>query len=791
MTSIEALARTGRGILWPTAMLLGWLGIARAAETPSSPPSAEYSESLKLVSDASVKESLGRQKNLNFGGVRIDGEKSDASLSALTADQIADAVATRVPTPNLDADTIGGELQLTSRRAYDQKEQTLRANAALSYDPLIGKHVPDASITFGRSFGKLRQFGYLATFEHDQGRDADQDVRLDWSPRTTQLSRFDVSQLRQAYATTNFNGMFDWKLGDNSFVFVRADTKFRTQRDRGRSLGYDLPGLADSTPENEILLPEATLRRSVEETRERNRMHALSAGANHARDPWLIELRLTHRAARDRVTDRRTYDFAEVNLPVLYQRPAPEFPKITAPAGGLPGDLALQTLDELQIHRGDDRVSDDVASADFTRTPGEKAGTVRLKFGGKARLQRTTRDVSHDVYEGAGTGLRVGDVRESGDDEVVLSGRYRLQGFPSLDALRHVFETEPGRFALNESKTRGDTDPARFDVRQRILAAYAMATSPIGKTRLVVGARVEHTASEFGGYEVTFDEEARYESTRALAARSDFTNFFPGIHASRELSGKVTLYVAWTRSIRRPEYTDIVPARRISRFERTIDEGNANLEPALYTNYDVAVDYAYRDDGRVSLEMFHREIGNPTLTRRTELLEGPFAGYERTRPENGGSARIQGAQLTCRQEFSAFADRLTGLAIEINYTHQRSRQSLEDRPGEDLVLTALPTHELAVTLSYDHGPYYLSLDMTRLSRSVASLGSDPGEDVFVRDLTNWDATLSREFPRGIRVFLEIQNLNAVPDRTYAGDPSRPKWYGRDSREYRVGVKWAM
>jgi hypothetical protein len=96
------------------------------------------------------------------------------------------------------------------------------------------------------------------------------------------------------------------------------------------------------------------------------------------------------------------------------------FPIVATPAGGQPGDVALQSLGELQVHRGDDRVSDDVASVDLTRTPGEKAKPVRLKFGGKVRLQRTTSEVSHDVYEGAGAGVRIADVRSSGDNNSIL-----------------------------------------------------------------------------------------------------------------------------------------------------------------------------------------------------------------------------------------------------------------------------------------------------------------------------------------------------------------------------------
>jgi len=114
------------------------VGITRAvAAAETNPPAAAgtYREKVDLVTDASVADSLSRQKNLSFSSVRIDGETSEMSLSALTADQIENAEATKVPTPDLDADAVGGLLQLTSRPSFLQKGRTLRGSLELSYDP--------------------------------------------------------------------------------------------------------------------------------------------------------------------------------------------------------------------------------------------------------------------------------------------------------------------------------------------------------------------------------------------------------------------------------------------------------------------------------------------------------------------------------------------------------------------------------------------------------------------------------------------------------------------------------
>ncbi|MEX2044555.1 MAG: TonB-dependent receptor, partial [Opitutus sp.] len=177
------------------------------------------------------------------------------------------------------------------------------------------------------------------------------------------------------------------------------------------------------------------------------------------------------------------------------------------------------------------------------------------------------------------------------------------------------------------------------------------------------------------------------------------------------------------------------------------------------------------------------------LTRRTILGDGQFAGYERTRPENGGRAQLQGLELTLEQELEAFHQNLKGIEFQVHYTYQDSRQSVEDRAGESLPLTGRPTHELAVQLAYDRGGYYASVELEHTSRTLDSIGRNADEDRIVPSRNDWNLSLSREFRKGLRVFLDVKNLTALAERRYRGDTSRPDSYALDLREYRLGMKW--
>jgi TonB-dependent receptor len=778
-------------------VFLGLLVGAPSLDAQSAPPARAaapadtYREKVDLVSDASVEESLARQNNIDFDSVRIDGEKSGVSLSALSADQVLAAVATKVPTPDLDADAVGGLLQLTTRRAYEQKRRTLRGSVGLFHDPMAEAIDPEMVVTVGSTFGSRQRAGYLASLEHKSEHDADEDIGLEWDGRAGELDRFTISDTRDVVREVNFSGTVDHKWGDKAFGFVRSDFGTNTSRSRSRSLQFDLPANPGQRPASATPIAGVRLRRSVDDESERETEWTIATGGGYRGEEWTIDSRLTHTSENGRVLHEYDFDFLQSGLAALYRHDEPAYPQVIGPAGENLGSASQQVLDELEVHRGTDRETDSVASVDLARLWQETPTPFSLKFGAKARLQRTRRDHLSEIYEPAGPGFSVADAGAPADSRSILEGRYNLAGFPDVGAARRVFETQPFRFQRNEDKTRSDTDPSNYDVRQSIYAGYAMANLTAMGLRWVVGARVEQTAARFLGNEVTFDETGAYENTSAVTARRSYTHIFPGVHASRQLGKRWTVFASWTQSIRRPEYVDLVPSRSVSRSDREIDEGNPELKPTLYTNYDAAVDVNYGKEGSVSLELFHRSIRDPRTRRRTILTNGAFAGYERSRPENGGNAELQGAQLSWSQGLAFVSPRLEGLELEVNATYQRSRQTVETRPAEKLPLGDRPELELSVQLSYNHGPYYLSAEMERTSGSLDSLGSASSEDRYFNPRTSWDLSLSRQLGKGLRVFAEVANVTQQPDRSYEGDRLHPSLYSRRVRDYRVGLKWEL
>lgn len=759
-----------------------------AAATGAPPERETRSEKVELLRDGSVAESLSRKIDVGFGSVRIDGEKSSVPLSSLTADQVLAAETTKVPTPDLDADAVGGLLQLTSRRAYDQKAPVVRASLGAGYDALTGQFNPEGSVTFGRALGRKAQLGFVLTGSGQRETRHNEGIDLDWDSSVAGgvLEEISLGEDDSIESELAFNGLLDWKLGEKSAAQIRASYTIEKEEGTERSLAYRLENRRQpATSASEV-------ERTFEEESERATSLTLATSLAHKAERWEMDARVSHTLDRNETPDSRSYEFRQNGVGIDYAVIDPRFPRISNRPGARPDDPALFFLDEFQRHREEERESDSVASLDLKLREVGGWKTAWAKIGTKFRALRTDKIEANDVFGASGAGIRLAEVVGLARNDDFLGGRYALHTFPDGPALRELFAAQPGRFERDIDATRSDTDPANYEVRQDVFANYAMASLALGRrTRVLAGARMERTANTFVGYEVVFDANGRYEATNRLGATGAYTNWFPGVHVTHSLGPKLDLFASWTQSIRRPDYDQLVPARRVDRSSRELEEGNPSLRPTLYTNIDVAVEFAYHASGRLAFEGFHRDITDTLLERRARLAGGVFDGYERQRPENGGGASLRGFEVKWKQELSVIGEVLTGVEIEANYTHTDSVQEIANRAGERISLADLPKHDLTLQLAYERGGFFSSVEMNYQSRRLESVAGGRADDRFHPSRVQWDVSLSYELNERWRLFLDVENVTQAPSRSYEGTPGRVEDYALEPRGFRFGVKWEM
>lgn len=219
-------------------------------------------------------------------------------------------------------------------------------------------------------------------------------------------------------------------------------------------------------------------------------------------------------------------------------------------------------------------------------------------------------------------------------------------------------------FVVNEVESAENNIEDDYDIDEKILSLYGMASVDVGeKLTLMGGVRVEMTDVEVAANQFTafFDFEDDFGSNPPCdtfvegvdsycleknKATFSYDDVFPNVQLTYRITENLQLRMAYTGSIGRPNFEDTAP---VTRMETTLDEDgvldevrarvrNPSLVPYLANNYDISLEY-YTDWGAAfSVAGFHKEIDNPiySFESRDRDYSDPDDGFLDKDPNGDG-----------------------------------------------------------------------------------------------------------------------------------------------------------
>src|SRR5690606_27313391 len=207
---------------------------------------------------------------------------------------------------------------------------------------------------------------------------------------------------------------------------------------------------------------------------------------------------------------------------------------------------------------------------------------------------------------------------------------------------------------------------ANFDVKENVFAGYAMLDQQFSdKFSILAGVRLEHTSINSEGNELIFNEDGDVEDINILKYESSYTNILPGVHLKYDLSDNTILRFAWTNTLARPNYVDLVPFQEINNEDEEIFLGNSELDPTTSMNFDVMAEHYFKSVGIVSGGLFYKDIKDFIYVRQTENADG----YEVYQPFNGEGATVFGAELSFQRRLDFLPGFAKNFSIYLNYTY--------------------------------------------------------------------------------------------------------------------------
>ncbi|MBE8717083.1 TonB-dependent receptor [Cellvibrio polysaccharolyticus] len=221
-----------------------------------------------------------------------------------------------------------------------------------------------------------------------------------------------------------------------------------------------------------------------------------------------------------------------------------------------------------------------------------------------------------------------------------------------------------------------------------------------------IGVRVVRTEMTADGFLVYPDftlnqaEEKPFNApSEFLSAENSYTNVLPSLNLRMQLRDDVFLRFAASQAISRPDFSQLKSFRNLEASFRDGQNAESNipasevrlsstaknpyLKPIEADQFDVSAEWYFDDKGGMIYgTLFHKSL---TGIIRDSVVRETYNGwdYNVTRPENVGSAKINGFELGYNQFFDMLPAPWDGLGLQVNYTYIDSSTNIPDAADAD------------------------------------------------------------------------------------------------------------
>lgn len=729
-----------------------------------------------------------RLNSITVNGERVpsaEAENREVQLDLIPADMIQAIEVSKALTPDMDGDAIGGSVNLVTRGAPPGTR--ISATLGSGYNFLRNEPMWIGSAVVGNRFldDKL---GVILSGSYNDHRLGSHNIEAEWDiddDGNAFVDEFDHRLYTIQRIRRSVSANLDYKFNDNHTLFLRSIYNHRDDwenRFRQRFARFDIQDDGTATARVRRQTKAGLDNDRIRNTRlEDQRTATIDLSGEH-----LIARRveLDWSVGYARASEERPHEryirFQSSDTPVTYDFSNPRKPDINvlSPDFGLDNFGFNEITEEFQWTR-----DTDINSRFNVLIPLNDGGLQSsIKFGGKLKFKNKLRDNEEFEFEPLTGGFETLAAVPNSDRTVsdYLAGDYRFGNFANTGFLGSLDLDNPALFEKVDLVE--DYLPGNFDANERVTAGYVMLNQNLtDRLFLLAGLRMESTYVDYEGFELILDEEGDLDSSQIQRISDDdsYLNVMPSVHLRYELGNSSILRAAWTNSIARPNYFDLVPYREVNLEDNELAEGNSDLNPTRSMNFDLMYERYFRNVGLLSAGVFYKDIEDFIYLFQTRDFQDPLSGRTFDRyfqPQNGEGGQLFGFEIAVQRQLDFLPGILRNFGAYANYTLTQSDVDLvrtEDGDvRENIDLPGTAEHTLNASLSYETSKFNARLSLNHTSDYIDELGDEAFFDRYYDTQTFLDANATYTVTPNIRIFMEANNLTNQPLRYYQGVSSR-------------------
>ena len=760
-------------------------------------PDANVGDALKRVPGITMQNDQGEARDIIIRGlapqlnsVMLNGERIPSAegdnrriqMDLIPADMIQTIQVNKAVTPDMDADAIGGAVNLVTRQAPSGLR--VSGTAASGFNFLSEEPIWTGALVIGDRVldDKLGMIFSASYNNHTFGSDNVEAVWVETDNFGPALDEFDIRTYTVQRVRRSASLNLDYKINSNHTLFLSSiynwrddwENRFR-YRASGMEDGYDdgsitqvAPGVFEGQAEVERQTKGGVDSDRVKNTRlEDQRMRNVTLRGEHFLNRLKLTWSGTYARASEERPDERYISFSDDDIPVRIDVRDPERPLVTSIAENQWRSLSLNEIfDEGQYTFEEDWN----ARIDIQLPLNEQ---VIFKAGGRYRSKFKKRENSYFNYTPTDPArfepMSNVPVRDLTKDDYLAGDQYDAGYYADEEFLGGLALRDPSQFTISDAPD--EYVPGNYSARENIYGGYAMFDYQLNpKLSVLGGLRLEHTDIDYTGF--SFDEET--EEIGTTEGSDGYTNVLPGLHFKYDVTENTIVRLAWTNTIARPNYFDLVPFQEFDPDEPALSAGNPNLVAAVSMNFDVMVENYFKSIGIVSAGGFYKDIDDFIYSRSIENFDARPLGIDATdiqfeTPENGGTAQVYGFEVSLQRQLDFLPGFFKGFGVYLNYTHTQSEtEGIQGREDDELPLPGTAENMFNASLSYETEKLVLRASLNFASDYIDELGSDAFNDRYYDRQTFLDLNGSYAFTPQFRFFFEVNNLTNQPLRFYQG-----------------------
>lgn len=727
---------------------------------------------------------------------------------------------TKVPTPDMNADSIGGSINLVSKSAFDRvagrvftysiggvyrlKFHAPTSNRLRQPFPGVG---PALNFSYSDVYGQERRLGVILTASAYGQPGGDTATFVDRQARTEDpvyISRLRVPRPSVAdILRTAYSAKVDYKLSDATtlslagtytwyyqFTDIRTHDLVPTQTiatldANGNRVGNGVidprytntfTRIYQSTGNSATLTASATDRVSLGYQLQPSVTHKfpgllIDYGGSYSGSITYFDTMDENRHYNSRPKGSVSTRLTNIGWDADATRSA-GWPSFTQTAG--PDMYELNNYGALTLSHPDRGGVDEVVTGRFNLKKGIDAGGAPafVKLGASYREQnrrqwnharsytfRGRDGVAGNAEDNIGQFLDRGDTVES---DYYMG--YRPAPYPSpYAASRHRLE-HPEQWQLNEAAAANAQILNKRELTEMISAAYAMGSVKIDRLTVLGGVRVEKTEVKGMGPVQTVGKP-----TRVMESRGEYQNVFPGVHLKYTPTPNWVARASYSSSIGRPPITNIIPFENVNEVTQTISGSNPDLKPQTSDNFDVGLEYYFEPVGLLSASVFLKEMNDFIFTDNSQKVgtgpdngyDGLYEGYTLSTSNNGGSAYYRGIELAYQQQFRFLPGFWSGFGVNLSYTRIQTKGDYGQAVQTTKLATFIPEY-VSGSVNYIRNRWSVRLNGVWRSTYFNGVNANPALLQYQEEkLTLSLKTLFKWSPR-LSFFCDVDNLNASP-----------------------------